>query len=160
MGRGRAGGQPVAAWATALWLRPTDRELWACRAALTVWKVPVSSSRTAKMVLSELPCTLEDWPEHSTCTCNGDRKQVFALAVSFSPGLFLPPGSLFSQLSILPHFCISQPQVHWKPGLGAGSGASMAQSNAQAWSLGVLFFSGNQGTVGDHPSALVPRGID
>lgn len=64
------------------------------------------------MMLSELPCILEDWPKHSTWTSDGDRKQVFALAVSFSPRLFLPPGSLSSQLSILPHLCISLPQVH------------------------------------------------
>ncbi|CAN8219773.1 unnamed protein product [Coccothraustes coccothraustes] len=52
------------------------------RAALTMWKVLVSSSRTAKMVLSELPCILEDWPEHSTCTSDGDRKKVSALAAT------------------------------------------------------------------------------
>ncbi|XP_016160661.1 PREDICTED: uncharacterized protein LOC107604345 [Ficedula albicollis] len=52
------------------------------RAALTMWKVLVSSSRTAKMVLSELPCIMEDWPEHSTCTSDGNRKQVFALAAT------------------------------------------------------------------------------
>ncbi|KAL2294660.1 hypothetical protein Nmel_008403 [Mimus melanotis] len=52
------------------------------RAALTMWKVLVSSSRTAKMVLLELPCILEDRPEHSTCTCDGDRKQVITLAAT------------------------------------------------------------------------------
>nr|XP_030114345.3 uncharacterized protein LOC115491146 isoform X2 [Taeniopygia guttata]XP_030114346.3 uncharacterized protein LOC115491146 isoform X2 [Taeniopygia guttata] len=52
------------------------------RAALTMWKVLISSSRTAKMVLSELPCILEDWPEHSTCTSDGDRKKVFALTAT------------------------------------------------------------------------------
>ncbi|XP_064260790.1 uncharacterized protein LOC135290784 isoform X2 [Passer domesticus] len=41
-----------------------------------------SCGRTAKMVLSELPCILEDWPEHSTCTSDGNRKKVFALAAT------------------------------------------------------------------------------
>ncbi|XP_064497310.1 maestro heat-like repeat-containing protein family member 1 [Pseudopipra pipra] len=52
------------------------------RAAVSMWKVMVSSSRTAEVVLSELPCVLEDWPLHSACTSEGESKEVFALAAT------------------------------------------------------------------------------
>ncbi|KAI1229532.1 hypothetical protein IHE44_0014697, partial [Lamprotornis superbus] len=65
-----------------------------------MWKVLISSSRTAKMVLSELSCILEDWPVHSTCTSDGDRTGVFALAATKAlwESIHLP---LFPEASIV-----------------------------------------------------------
>lgn len=75
-------------------------------------------------------------------------------ALSFEPRH--APRVTVQQLSILPHLCISLAQVHWKPGLGAGSGAGRlvppwprAMSKHGLWVF--LFFAGNEGTVEDHP---------
>ncbi|TRZ06468.1 hypothetical protein HGM15179_020639, partial [Zosterops borbonicus] len=51
------------------------------RAALSMWKTIMCSPRTAKLAQLMLLCVLEDWPEHSTCTSDGDKTGVFALAV-------------------------------------------------------------------------------
>ncbi|KFQ97845.1 hypothetical protein Y956_11984, partial [Nipponia nippon] len=52
------------------------------RAAATMWRAMVSTSRTAEKVLLELLCVLGDWPLHSTFTSDGDKKDVFALAAT------------------------------------------------------------------------------
>ncbi|XP_041871212.1 uncharacterized protein LOC121658393 [Corvus kubaryi] len=52
------------------------------RAAVTMWRVIVSSSRTAEKVLPELLCVLEDWPLHSTSTSDNDNSDVFSLAAT------------------------------------------------------------------------------
>lgn len=86
MGRGRAGDQLGTLQLPRPWCcgqDPTDTEFWACRAALTMWRAIVSSSRTAEKVLPELLCVLEDWPLHSTSTSDKDYSDVFSLAVSF-----------------------------------------------------------------------------
>lgn len=86
MGRGRAGDQLGTLQLPRPWCcgqNPTDTEFWACRVAVTMWRVIVSSSRTAEKVLPELLCVLEDWPLHSTSTSDNDNADVFSLAVSF-----------------------------------------------------------------------------
>lgn len=62
---------------------PPDPALWPCRAAVTMWRVMVVSSRTKKKVMTELCHVLKDWPFHRTSTSDGDNTDVFALAVSF-----------------------------------------------------------------------------
>ncbi|XP_027760316.1 uncharacterized protein LOC114068419 [Empidonax traillii] len=52
------------------------------RAAVTMWKAIVSSSRAAEKVLPELLCVLEDWPLHSTCTSDRDYSDIFSLAAT------------------------------------------------------------------------------
>ncbi|TRZ11356.1 hypothetical protein HGM15179_015753 [Zosterops borbonicus] len=52
------------------------------RVAITMWRVIVSSSRTAEKVLPELLCVLEDWPLHSTSTSDKDNSDVFSLAAT------------------------------------------------------------------------------
>ncbi|XP_056354441.1 uncharacterized protein LOC130256654 [Oenanthe melanoleuca] len=52
------------------------------RAAMTMWKTIISSSRTVEAVLQILLDVLADWPEHSTCTSDGDRTDVFSLAAT------------------------------------------------------------------------------
>ncbi|XP_066063168.1 serine/threonine-protein kinase pim-1-like [Chamaea fasciata] len=50
------------------------------RAALSMWKAILCSPSTAKPAQMMLLRVLEDWPEHSTCTSDGDKTGVFALA--------------------------------------------------------------------------------
>ncbi|NWS11392.1 MROH9 protein, partial [Pachyramphus minor] len=52
------------------------------RAAVTMWKAIVSSSRAAEKALPELLCVLEDWPLHSTSTSDEDYSDVFSLAAT------------------------------------------------------------------------------
>ncbi|XP_074948614.1 maestro heat-like repeat-containing protein family member 7 [Phalacrocorax aristotelis] len=52
------------------------------RAAAAMWRVMVSTMRTADKVLLELLPVLADWPLHSTFTSDGDNKDVFALAAT------------------------------------------------------------------------------
>ncbi|XP_064497303.1 uncharacterized protein LOC135406795 isoform X2 [Pseudopipra pipra] len=52
------------------------------RAAVTMWKAIVSSSRAAEKVLPELLCVLEDWPLHSTSTSDKDDSDIFSLAAT------------------------------------------------------------------------------
>lgn len=116
MGRGRAGDQ----LGTLQLPRPrccgqdpTDTEFWACRAAVTMWRVIVSSSRTAEKVLPELLCVLEDWPLHRTSTSDKDDSDVFSLAVSFwtRPKHILKGCLSGTSPSFLPHHsnpCLTQ----------------------------------------------------
>ncbi|XP_064291569.1 uncharacterized protein LOC135309350 [Passer domesticus] len=50
------------------------------RAAMAMWKTIMCSPRTAKPVQLTLLDVLGNWPEHSTCTSDGDKTGVFALA--------------------------------------------------------------------------------
>ncbi|KFP79906.1 Maestro heat-like repeat-containing protein family member 9, partial [Acanthisitta chloris] len=52
------------------------------RAAVSMWRVIVSSSRTVEKVLPELLSVLEDWPLHSTSTSDKDSSDVFSLATT------------------------------------------------------------------------------
>ncbi|XP_071898057.1 maestro heat-like repeat-containing protein family member 6 [Anas platyrhynchos] len=52
------------------------------RAAVTMWRVMVVSSRTKKKVMAELCRVLKDWPFHRTSTSDGDNTDVFALAAT------------------------------------------------------------------------------
>ncbi|NXM24836.1 MROH9 protein, partial [Oxyruncus cristatus] len=52
------------------------------RAAVTMWKAIVSSSRAAEKVLPELLCVLEDWPLHSTSTSDKDYSDILSLAAT------------------------------------------------------------------------------
>ncbi|XP_064516502.1 uncharacterized protein LOC135416980 isoform X2 [Pseudopipra pipra] len=94
------------------------------RAAATMWRTIIFSSRTAQSVLEILALVLGSWPACSMCTPDGDETDVFALALSFWNWTLLTPTSPPGQLFIFPQHCISLPQaLGWKPGLGAGSGA-------------------------------------
>ncbi|CAN8175075.1 unnamed protein product [Coccothraustes coccothraustes] len=52
------------------------------RAATAMWKTIMCSSRTAELAQLILLDVLGSWPEHSTCTSDGDKTSVFALAAS------------------------------------------------------------------------------
>ncbi|XP_064240928.1 uncharacterized protein LOC135278302 [Passer domesticus] len=52
------------------------------RAAMAMWKTIMGSSRTAKPVQLTLLDVLGNWPVCSTCTSDGDKTGVFALACS------------------------------------------------------------------------------
>ncbi|XP_053803079.1 maestro heat-like repeat-containing protein family member 6 [Vidua chalybeata] len=52
------------------------------RAAMAMWKTIMCSPRTAKVVQLILLDVLGSWPEHSTCTSDGDKTGVFALAAT------------------------------------------------------------------------------
>ncbi|KAK2532022.1 hypothetical protein Q9966_008296, partial [Columba livia] len=52
------------------------------RAAAAMWRMMVTTSMTTKKVFRELLCVLEDWPLHSTSTCDGDQQDVLALAAT------------------------------------------------------------------------------
>ncbi|XP_064253604.1 uncharacterized protein LOC135285344 [Passer domesticus] len=58
------------------------------RAAMAMWKTIMGSSRTAKPVQLTLLDVLGNWPVCSTCTSDGDKTGVFALAVSFCKQLW------------------------------------------------------------------------
>ncbi|KFP78228.1 hypothetical protein N310_12169, partial [Acanthisitta chloris] len=51
------------------------------RAATDMWKLIASSGRTLEKVLPTLLRVLEDWPVRSMSTSDGDKKDIFALAV-------------------------------------------------------------------------------
>ncbi|CAN8175563.1 unnamed protein product [Coccothraustes coccothraustes] len=51
------------------------------RAAMAMWKTIMGSDRTAELAQLILLDVLGSWPEHSTCTSDGDKTGVFALAV-------------------------------------------------------------------------------
>ncbi|XP_074390455.1 maestro heat-like repeat-containing protein family member 7 [Zonotrichia albicollis] len=52
------------------------------RAALTMWKTIMCSCRTAETAMLVLLDVLANWPEHSTCTSDGDHTAVLALAAT------------------------------------------------------------------------------
>ncbi|XP_068035338.1 maestro heat-like repeat-containing protein family member 7 [Anomalospiza imberbis] len=52
------------------------------RAAMAMWKTIMSSPRTAKLAQRILLDVLGSWPKHSTCTSDGDKTGVFALAAT------------------------------------------------------------------------------
>ncbi|XP_053838393.1 uncharacterized protein LOC128809969 [Vidua macroura] len=52
------------------------------RAAMAMWKTIMCSPRTAKLVQLILLDVLGSWPEYSTCTSDGDKTGVFALAAT------------------------------------------------------------------------------
>ncbi|XP_068034294.1 maestro heat-like repeat-containing protein family member 7 [Anomalospiza imberbis] len=52
------------------------------RAAMAMWKTIMSSPRTAKLAQRILLDVLASWPEHSSCTSDGDKTGVFALAAT------------------------------------------------------------------------------
>ncbi|XP_053803240.1 maestro heat-like repeat-containing protein family member 6 isoform X2 [Vidua chalybeata] len=52
------------------------------RAAMAMWKTIMCSPRTAEVVQLILLDVLGSWPEYSTCTSNGDKTGVFALAAT------------------------------------------------------------------------------
>nr|XP_032601849.2 maestro heat-like repeat-containing protein family member 6 [Taeniopygia guttata] len=52
------------------------------RAALTMWKSIMCSPRTAEPAMLVLLDVLGSWPEHSTCTSDGDKTGVFVLAAT------------------------------------------------------------------------------
>ncbi|XP_056370440.1 maestro heat-like repeat-containing protein family member 7 [Oenanthe melanoleuca] len=66
------------------------------RAAETMWKTILCSSRTAVSVQLRLLDVLGNWPEHSTCTSDGDTMRVFALAATVVMWKFL-------QMPCIPH---------------------------------------------------------
>ncbi|XP_023804338.1 LOW QUALITY PROTEIN: maestro heat-like repeat family member 5, partial [Cyanistes caeruleus] len=59
------------------------------RAAVTMWKTIMCSSRTVEPVMQTLLDVLRTWPEHSTCTSDGDNTGVFALAATVVMWKFL-----------------------------------------------------------------------
>lgn len=75
----------------------------------------VTTSMTTKKVFRELLCVLEDWPLHSTSTCDGDQQDVLALAVSdptrLSPRVASAGGSPSSPAT-------ASPAVAGNPGQG------------------------------------------
>ncbi|OWK49518.1 hypothetical protein RLOC_00008039 [Lonchura striata] len=52
------------------------------RAALAMWKSIMCSLRTAEPAMLVLLDVLGSWPEHSTCTSNGDKTAVLTLAAT------------------------------------------------------------------------------
>ncbi|XP_005062065.1 PREDICTED: maestro heat-like repeat-containing protein family member 9 [Ficedula albicollis] len=52
------------------------------RAAMTMWTTIMSSLKIAVEVQQILLDVLGSWPEHSTCTSDGDTTRVFALAAT------------------------------------------------------------------------------
>nr|XP_041569373.1 uncharacterized protein LOC115492332 isoform X2 [Taeniopygia guttata] len=61
------------------------------RAALAMWKSIMCSPRTAEPAMLVLLDVLGSWPEHSTCTSDGDHTAVLALAMVtvYFPRLFV-----------------------------------------------------------------------
>ncbi|XP_064289536.1 maestro heat-like repeat-containing protein family member 7 isoform X1 [Passer domesticus] len=49
---------------------------------MAMWKTIMGSSRTAELAQLVLLDVLGNWPEHSTCTSDGDKTGVFALAAT------------------------------------------------------------------------------
>ncbi|XP_050843264.1 maestro heat-like repeat-containing protein family member 7 [Serinus canaria] len=49
---------------------------------MAMWKTIMCSSRTVELVQLTLLDVLGSWPEHSTCTSDGDDSGVFALAAT------------------------------------------------------------------------------
>ncbi|KFW85199.1 hypothetical protein N305_02999, partial [Manacus vitellinus] len=54
------------------------------RAAGTMWRTIIFSSRTAQSVLEILTLVLGSWPACSMCTSDEDETDVFALALTLS----------------------------------------------------------------------------
>ncbi|CAN8174178.1 unnamed protein product [Coccothraustes coccothraustes] len=52
------------------------------RAATMIWRAIGSSGPAVEKVLPTLLCVMEDWPVHSSCTSDGDDRNVFALAAT------------------------------------------------------------------------------
>ncbi|XP_056352597.1 maestro heat-like repeat-containing protein family member 6 [Oenanthe melanoleuca] len=52
------------------------------RAAMAMWKTILCSPRTAKLARLRLLNVLGSWPEHSTCTSDGDTTRVLSLAAT------------------------------------------------------------------------------
>ncbi|CAN8178277.1 unnamed protein product, partial [Coccothraustes coccothraustes] len=52
------------------------------RAATMMWRTIGSSGTAVEKVLPTLLCVMADWPVHSTCTSDGDDRNVFALAAT------------------------------------------------------------------------------
>ncbi|XP_068052882.1 uncharacterized protein [Anomalospiza imberbis] len=93
------------------------------RAAMAMWKTIMSSPRTAKLAQRILLDVLGSWPKHSTCTSDGDKTGVFALAVSFGQWPLLAPKPPLLQLSfLLPPLHLPASGAGLKPGLGAAAG--------------------------------------
>ncbi|KAI1229493.1 hypothetical protein IHE44_0004859 [Lamprotornis superbus] len=55
-----------------------------------MWTAIGSSGPTVEKVLPTLLCVMEDWPLHSMCTSDGDKKDVFALAATLVIWLIVP----------------------------------------------------------------------
>ncbi|XP_023804237.1 uncharacterized protein LOC111945827, partial [Cyanistes caeruleus] len=72
------------------------------RAAVTMWKTIMCSSRTVEPVMQILLDVLRTWPEHSKCTSDGDNTGVFALAVSFCNWPLLTPWPTASPTALFP----------------------------------------------------------
>ncbi|XP_064257003.1 maestro heat-like repeat-containing protein family member 1 [Passer domesticus] len=60
------------------------------RAAATMWRAIGSSRPAMEKVLATLLFVMEDWPVHSTCTSDGDNKDVFALAATLVIWVIVP----------------------------------------------------------------------
>ncbi|CAN8174309.1 unnamed protein product [Coccothraustes coccothraustes] len=54
------------------------------RAATMIWRAIGSSGPAVEKVLPTLLCVMADWPVHSTCTSDGDDRNVFALAATLA----------------------------------------------------------------------------
>ncbi|CAN8178490.1 unnamed protein product, partial [Coccothraustes coccothraustes] len=52
------------------------------RAATMIWRAIGSLGSALEKVLPTLLCVMADWPVHSTCTSDGDDRNVFALAAT------------------------------------------------------------------------------
>ncbi|KFP26260.1 hypothetical protein N325_01778, partial [Colius striatus] len=70
------------------------------RDAATIWREIISNAKTADKVLRELLRVLQDWPLHSTCTSDGDRMDVFALAATRALLEFIWKPECFMNLSV------------------------------------------------------------
>ncbi|XP_064271969.1 maestro heat-like repeat-containing protein family member 6 isoform X2 [Passer domesticus] len=60
------------------------------RAAAMMWRAIGTSGPAMEKVLATLLCVMEHWPVHSTCTSNGDNKDVFALAATLVIWVIVP----------------------------------------------------------------------
>ncbi|XP_064263034.1 maestro heat-like repeat-containing protein family member 6 [Passer domesticus] len=60
------------------------------RAAAMMWRAIGTSGPAMEKVLATLLCVMEHWPVHSTCTSDGDNKDVFALAATLVIWVIVP----------------------------------------------------------------------
>ncbi|CAN8201105.1 unnamed protein product, partial [Coccothraustes coccothraustes] len=60
------------------------------RAAAMIWRAIGSSQPAVEKVLPTLLCVMEDWPVHSSCTSDGDDRNVFALAATLVIWVIMP----------------------------------------------------------------------
>ncbi|XP_056352282.1 maestro heat-like repeat-containing protein family member 6 [Oenanthe melanoleuca] len=72
---------------------------WCDRAAMTMWTTIMSSLKIAEEVQQILLDVLGSWPEHSTCTSDGDTTRVLSLAATVVIWKIL-------QVSCVPHVLI------------------------------------------------------